>query len=69
MPRKAIIELPEGFDFEDETNNLLLNMFSGLLPEDLSKEEISLLKERFGINWFEFLGYSEPEYKRPGGNQ
>jgi hypothetical protein len=45
--------------------NLLLNMTSGLLPENLSSQEITALKTEFGDNWFEALGYSEPRYKRP----
>jgi len=45
--------------------NLLLNMSSGLLPEHLSKEEVSLIEERYGKDWFEVLGYTEPEYKKP----
>jgi len=53
---------------QDEVCNLLLNMSGGLLPEYLSKEEVLLLKNRFGENWFESLGYSEPEYKKPGGS-
>lgn len=45
-------------------DNLCLNMISGLLPENLMEEEVSLLKEKFGDNWFNELGYHEPEYKR-----
>jgi hypothetical protein len=45
-------ELEKLLDLE----NLLLNMFSGLLPENLSKDEIELLKYRYGENWFERLG-------------
>ena len=40
-------------------------MHSGLLPEHLSKDEIKLLEEKYGINWFYSLGYTEPEYKKP----
>jgi len=49
----------------DETNNLLMNMASGLLPEHLANNEINLLVKRFGKNWFAELGYSEPEFKNP----
>jgi len=49
----------------DELENLLLNMFGGLLPEHLSKEEQEMLKNAYGENWFERLGYAEPEYKKP----
>ena len=48
-----------------ETDNLLLNLACGLLPENLSKNEIDLLKSRFGENWFDVLGYRETEYKKP----
>ena len=48
-----------------ETDNLLLNMMSGLLPENLTKHECDMLKERFGNNWFIDLGYNDIEYKRP----
>lgn len=44
--------------------NLLLNMSSGLMPEDLQKDEIELLIEEFGYNWFEELGYDD-SYNRP----
>jgi hypothetical protein len=49
----------------NELQNLLLNMSSGLLPENLTQNEIELLKEYYGENWFEELGYTEPEYKKP----
>lgn len=45
--------------------NLTLNMSGGLLPENLQPDEISLLVNECGENWFEDLGYSEPEYKKP----
>ena len=51
--------------FSDETNNLLMNMVSGLLPEHLVDNEIKLLIQRFGENWSSELGYSEPEFKNP----
>lgn len=44
--------------------NLLLNMASGLLPENLNKEEIETLEKEYGQNWFEKLGY-DSSYKRP----
>lgn len=46
-------------------DNLFLNMTAGLLPEHLSKDEISLLIDEYGDDWFEKLGYSEPEYIKP----
>jgi hypothetical protein len=49
----------------DEVSNLLMNMSGGLLPEDLSKEEVELMASEYGDNWFEKLGYTEPRYKKP----
>lgn len=49
-----------------DTENLVLNMSGGLLPENLTQSEILLLKKEYGENWFEKLGYSEPDYKLPG---
>jgi len=65
MTEKVTLSIPKNFDFVDETNNLLLNMSGGLFPEHLSENEVDLLRKRFGTNWFEELGYSEPEYKKP----
>lgn len=48
-----------------EADHLLLNLSSGLLPENLSQREVGLLREKYGSNWFEELGYSEPNFKRP----
>jgi hypothetical protein len=48
-------------DFEDPVNNLIFNMSGGLLPSDLSEDEIKLLTERFGANWFHRLGYKEED--------
>lgn len=42
---------------EDETDNLLLNMMSGLEPQHLSEREKVLLKRRYGKNWLFKLGY------------
>lgn len=53
----------KNFDFTP-IENLYLNMISGLLPEDLKESEVNMLKEYLGDNWFEELGYYEPEYKR-----
>lgn len=47
------------------TANIILNMSAGLLPEHLSKREVGLLKRKFGADWFEKLGYTEPLYKKP----
>jgi hypothetical protein len=49
----------------DDYANLILNMSGGLLPEDLIEDEVILLIEKDGEDWFEKLGYSEPKYKKP----
>jgi hypothetical protein len=49
-----------------DIENLLLNMSSGLLPEYLKEKEVAMLVKRFGINWFEELGYDHVNYKHPG---
>ena len=49
----------------DEIDNLLMNMSAGLLPEHLCVAEVNLLKQKYGENWFEKLGYTELAYKRP----
>lgn len=48
----------------DAVENLLLNMTAGLLPADLDEEEVKLLEDRFGKNWFNELGYNDDEYER-----
>ena len=45
--------------------NLLLNMLSGLPLEYLSEKEVDLVEEKYGKDWFEVLGYTEPKYKKP----
>lgn len=53
-------------DLSDATNNLLLNMSGGLLPEHLTKDETNMLEARFGPDWFHKLGYKEEDgYKNP----
>lgn len=47
-----------------EVGNLLLNMSGGLLPEHLSKDEVDLLVEEYGENWFCELGYDD-SYNKP----
>jgi hypothetical protein len=49
----------------DEIMNLLLNMSGGLLPEHLNEDEVRLLEAEYGVEWFDELGYTEPEYKKP----
>ena len=48
-----------------EVDNLLLNLSGGLLPKDLQPDEVELLKKEYGDDWFEKLGYTEPEYEKP----
>lgn len=48
--------------------NLMLNLSAGMLPESLTPTEIGLLEDEYGDNWFEILGYREPEYKKPSRN-
>ena len=45
--------------------NILWNMSAGLIPENLCRTECDLLKETYGPDWFEKLGYSEAQYKKP----
>lgn len=52
------------YDFS-EVDNLLMNMSAGLLPEHLAEDEVKLLEERYDMNWFTDLGYSEPKYRKP----
>lgn len=48
-----------------ELENLIMNMSGGLLPEYLNKDEVALLQEKYGEDWFEKMGYKEPKYKKP----
>lgn len=61
---KQVIDLTK-LDLEDETTNLILNMSAGLLPENLSIDEVELLKKKYGEDWFTVLGYTEPQCKKP----
>lgn len=64
-PGQKYIDKKELCNFLSEPHiNLVLNMSAGLLPENLSKEETEILRNQFGENWFEELGYYEPNYKR-----
>ncbi len=65
MSDKAVYVIEGDFSDIDDVTNLLLNMSGGLLPEDLSEEEVNMLKEKYGEDWFEELGYTEPEYRKP----
>lgn len=43
----------------------ILKMKDGMLPIELDLHEIKLLKKVIGLDWFNYLGYSEPEFKKP----
>lgn len=46
--------------------NLILNLLGGAKPQHLSEEEVELLEEEHGENWFEEMGYADREgYERP----
>lgn len=45
----------------DEFQNLMLNFLSGLRPQELSKEEVQLLENRVGENWFEEMGFDKED--------
>lgn len=61
----------ETLTFNELTNqitdfdNIVLNLFSGLLPEHLNKEEVQILHNKLCNDWFEKLGYNITEYKKP----
>lgn len=40
-------------------------MSAGLRPDELTQDEINLLKEKFGEDWFEKLGYGRLQSQRP----
>jgi hypothetical protein len=66
MTEETKPSLPKDFDFNNKIDVLLLNMSGGLLlPKNLNEDEVNLLRDRFGPDWFAKLGYSEPEYERP----
>jgi len=45
-----IIDMNNNLDFSDRANNLLLNLLSGISPNQLTEEEVDCLKKRFGQN-------------------
>ena len=51
-----------GFSYAE---NILLNMSAGKLPEELKLNELEAISQEYGDNWFEDMGYTEPEYKKP----
>ena len=53
----------KNFDISD-LDNLLLTMSAGLLPCQLDIDEVNLLKEVYGDNWFTELGYTDEKYER-----
>lgn len=48
-----------------KTDNILLNLQGGLLPKDLTKSEVELLKKQYGKNWFIELCYNKNNYEKP----
>lgn len=47
-------------DFEiDDITNLLLNLSAGLHPKHLKEDEVEKLKNEYGDDWLNELGYSE----------
>ncbi len=48
----------------DDTTNLLLNLSGGLLPSQLTLDEVRMLETRFGKKWFDELGY-DLTYEKP----
>jgi hypothetical protein len=48
---------PDRMDKEDYVTNILLNLFSGLEPENLSEEEKQALREEHGDDWKKKFGY------------
>jgi len=48
-----------------EVENLILNLSGGLSPGDLQPDEVKLLVEAYGENWFEKMGYEEPYHRKP----
>lgn len=48
-----------------KVENILLNMQGGLLPKDLTKKEVKILKKEYGKDWFKILGYDENKYQKP----
>lgn len=46
--------------------NLILNFLGGMKPQHLSEDEVDLLEENVGENWFEEMGFSDfEEYEKP----
>jgi len=46
-------------ELEDRAFNIEMNLFSGVEPKDLQKDEIEILKRKYGENWFYELGYDD----------
>ena len=64
--KAGYFEMNENTGFEiDEVDNIILNMSAGVLPEYLVEDEVNMLVSRYGEDWFEKLGYTEPLYKKP----
>lgn len=47
-------------DFEiDDLTNLLLNLSAGVHPKNLTEDEVEILKNEYGEDWLNELGYTE----------
>lgn len=50
-------------------NDVLLRIQGGLRTQDLNQIEVDLLENRFGQNWFQYLGYDKLKpHKEPKFN-
>jgi hypothetical protein len=45
-----IIDMNNNLDFTDKANGLLISLLSGISPNQLTEDEVVLLKKRFGQN-------------------
>lgn len=59
----------QGMTEKEYVGNLLLNMNGGLLPKNLTLDEIDLLRKYFGKDWFYHLGYTDEKYTNPEKEQ
>lgn len=45
--------------------NILFNLSAGMLPKNLSREEVKVLEDHFGSEWFSEMGYKEDIHDKP----
>ena len=53
-----------GIVISTEDLNLISQLLSGKMPHELTFEQVGKIVTRFGINWFNKLGYSDL-FRRP----